>query len=487
MSIFKQISKLAQHSAIYAISNAIQKLSGLILLPIYTNLNYIPSRSEFGDFMIVFTFIAFMYFVYSYGMDSAMLRYFFLGKKDRKIVFSSTFFILLGTSLLSTSLLILFSPAIAGVLLKSADYALYIRLAGFILFFDALGNLPYLILRAEEKSVQFTLFKVLRFMLELGLNIFFVVYLRKGVIGILYTSLTASIINLLVMLPITFRYFTPRIDLSLGKELLGFGLPFLPHGIAYTAIEMVDRFIVPAVLGKDALGLYGASYKFGAILLLLVNAFRNAWQPFFLDIAEQPNARQVYSRVLTYFIVASGMIVLLATYFIHDILTIHYFGKFYLLGKSYWNGISIIPIILLSYCFYGVYVILTPGFYITKKSKFMIIFTGSGALVNVIANLLLLPLLYIYGAALATLLSYITMALTVYWVAQRIYPIPIDWQRIGKMGLLILLFMSIYYVENPVFWIRVALSSILLLLCLFWVLNSRERLAMREQLSRLRG
>ena len=486
MSIFKQISRLAQHSAIYAISNAFQKLSGLILLPIYTNLNYIPSRSEFGDYVMIFTFIAFMYFVYSYGMDSAMLRYFFLGKKDRKIVFSSTFFILFATSLLTTALIVLLSPDIASVLLKSADYAHYVRLAGFILFFDALGNLPYLILRAEEKSIQFTLFKLFRFFLELGLNIFFVVVLHKGVVGILYTSLFASVINLVVMLPIAFRYFTPRIDFSLGKELLGFGLPFLPHGIAYTTIEMVDRFIVPAILGKDALGLYGASYKFGAILLLLVNAFRNAWQPFFLNIANQPNAKDVYSRVLTYFIIASGLIVLLATYFIRDVLTLHYFGKFYLLGERYWDGISIIPIILLSYCFYGVYVILTPGFYITKNSKYMIVFTGSGAAVNVLANILLLPVMYIYGAAAATLLSYATMALTIYFISQRIYPIPIDRARIAQMAVLIIIFMSAYYLWDLSFWLRVGLSGIILSVSLFWILNSRERMALKEQLSRLR-
>ncbi|RMF60483.1 MAG: hypothetical protein D6748_03980 [Calditrichaeota bacterium] len=485
MSIFKQITRLAQHSAIYAISNAFQKLSGLILLPVYTNLNYIPSRSEFGDYVMIFTFIAFMYFVYSYGMDSAMLRYFFLGKRDRKIVFSSTFFILLSTSVLTTLMIVVFSPQLGEVLLKSPTYAPYVRLAGLILFFDALGNLPYLILRAEEKSIQFTLFKLFRFLLELGLNVFFVVVLRKGVMGILYTSLTASIINLLVMLPIAFRYFTLRVDFSLAREMLAFGLPFLPHGIAYTTIEMVDRFIVPAVLGKDALGLYGASYKFGAILLLLVNAFRNAWQPFFLNIAEQANAKEIYSRVLTYFVVASGVIVLLATFFIRDILTFHFFDSFYLLGKEYWSGISIIPIILLSYCFYGIYVILTPGFYITGRSKYMIVFTGSGAAINILVNLILLPVMYIYGAAMATLLSYATMAITIYLISQRIYPIPIEGMRILKMGLLIFGFMGVYYLWDWSFLLRVGFSILSILLSYFWVLNSRERLVLKQQLSRL--
>lgn len=485
--MLRQISKLAQHSAVYAASTAIQKLPGLILLPIYTNIHYIPSRSDFGDYAMIFTFIAFMHYLYTYGMDAALLRYFFLDKKDQKTVFSSTFLILLLTSMVTTLMMILFSPFLANLILKSPAYAAFIRLAGLILFFDALGNLPYLILRAEEKSIQYTLFRGLRFILEMIFNILFVVVLRTGVIGILYTSLAAAIINLLVMLPIILRYLTRRIDVELWKEMLKFGLPFLPNGIAFTTIEMVDRFIVPEILGKDTLGLYAANYKFGAILLMIVIAFRNAWQPFFLKISQQSNAKQVFARVLTYFVMTSGLMVLLATLFIRDILTWHFFGKFYFLGEAYWPGISIIPVILLSYCFFGVYVILTPGFYITKKSNYMILFTGSAALINILTNLILLPKIGIWGAALATLISYITMALTIYLVSNKVYAIPIEWPRLAKMFWLMAIFMVLYYTFDLDFWMRILLMLAALVYAGLGILNDQERRAVIVQLAKLRS
>lgn len=487
MTMLNQITRLARHSAIYSISTALQKLPGFLLLPIYTNFNYIPSESHFADFVIILTFIAFMNFFYTYGMDSAMLRYFFLGKRDRKTVFSSTFFILIVTSLLTTAVVMIFSADIARLLLKSAEFAHYIRLAGMVLFFDALGNLPYLILRAEEKSLQFTLYKGLRFILELAFNVLFVVVLRLGVDGILYTFVAVAIVNLLVMTPIIVRYLTRAFDFALAKELLKFGLPFLPHGIAFTTIELVDRFIVPVFLGKGALGVYGANYKFGAILLLLINAFRNAWQPFFLKIAAEENAKQIYARVLTYFVVGGGLIVLGGTLFIRDLLTFQFWGKFHLLAEeSYWAGIAIIPIILLSYLFYGIYVILTPGFYIQKQSKYMIVFTGSGAAVNVIANIILLPLLNsFWGAAWATLISYFTMAFTIYLISNRIFPLQIEWIRISKMFILILAIMGLYYGFEPDFWPRFLLMLTALLYCLFYVLQNEERRAARSLLVRL--
>ena len=488
MSIIKQISNLAQHSAIYAVSTAIQKLPGFLLLPIYTNFNYIPSRSDFGEYVMIFTFIAFMNFFYTYGMDSAMLRYFFLGEKDRKTVFSSTFYVLLVTSLITTALLLLFSPALAGLILKKSSSANFIQIAGLILIFDALGNLPYLILRAEEKSIQFTVYRGIRFILELLLNILFVVVLRQGVLGILYTSLAAAVINLLIMTPIIARYLVRRVDLPLAKELLMFGLPFLPNGIAFTTIEMVDRFIVPEILGKDVLGVYGANYKFGAILLLLINAFRNAWQPFFLKISKQDNAREIYTRVLTYFWAGAAAVVLLVTLFIRDLLTFPLPGGRTMLGAAYWDGIGIIPIILLSYCFYGIYVILTPGFYIRKQSKYMIVFTGSGALVNIIANLILLPWMNsFWGAAWATLISYVTMAATIYLVSNRIYPLQIDWGRLGRVTVLLLGVLGIYYFLAPPLWGRLLLAGGVIAYNYFWVLTDGERKAMKRGLGKLRG
>ncbi len=493
MSILRQISNLARHSAIYAISTTLQRLSGFLLLPIYTSFDYIPTQSAFGDYIIVFTFIAFMNFFYLYGMDSAMLRYFFLGKKNRKVVFSSTFNTLLVSSVITTALLIFFSPEVASGLLKSADYSPLIQIAGLILLFDTLGNLPYLILRAEEKSIHFMLFKGLRFTLEMVFNVVYVVFFRLEVYGIFYSSLTASVINFLVMTPIIFRYLTRTIDFTLWKEMLKFGLPLLPNGIAFMTVELIDRLIVPKILGKEALAVYGANYRFGAILMLLILAFRNAWQPFFLKIADQENARKIYARVLTYFVIGAGMITLFCTLFIEDILTFKYWlpfaGDFYILNnQSYWQGISIIPIILSAYCFYGIYVILTPGFYIEKESKYMIIFTGSAAVVNVAANLILLPLLNsFWGAAWATLLSYLTMAITIYVVANRIYPIPIEWGRIAKIFLLASTLMVLQYSFEIHFALRLILMLFSVIFCLFWIIRPGERQAAKAQFARLRG
>lgn len=485
MSIFKQISRLAQHSAIYAVSTAVQKLSGFLLLPVFTNPAYIASTQNFGDYVLITTFIGFMYFFYTYGMDSALLRYFFLGDSDRKTVVSTTVVVLLVTSLTTTILILMFSEQLSLWIMKSPGYVSYMKIAAFILLFDALGNLGYLILRAEERSILFSIFRIARFLLEMGFNIYFVVFQKAGVMGILYTFLIASFLNLLAMLPILWPYLGLRFKPQLAKQMLSFGLPLLPHGLAYATIEMIDRFLLPELLDKDALGVYGANYKFGILLLFLVNAFKTAWQPFFLKIAKQNNAREIYSRVLTYFVIGAGLIVLFGSLFLENLLRIRWFGEFYFLNPPFWGGISIIPIILVSYIFYGIYVILTPGFYITKKSNYMILFTGSGALVNIVSNLYLLPRMGFEGAAWATLISYLAMALSIYVISNRIYPIHIEWRRIAiTLFSLITLMVTVHY-ASPSLFVKILIAAASVILSYRFLLTLDEKQPVLQALRRL--
>jgi O-antigen/teichoic acid export membrane protein len=469
------IGRLFRHTAIYSISTSVQRLQGLIMTPIYTSTIYIPQLSEYSNYGLVYTFIAFMNFVYLYGMDSSFMRYFFMGEKNRKTVFSTTFSILLISNLITTSLIILFADQIAGHLLFSSQLSDLIRLAGIILFLDTLGNLPFLILRVEEKPVRFTVFRMIRFTLELLLNILFVVILRKGVFGILYANILASFINFLIMIPIALRYLSPAFDGSLLKEMVRFGLPFLPNGIAFMTIEMVDRFLVTKYLGKDVLAFYHANYKFAAVLLLIIVGFRNAWQPFFLKIARKSDAPATYSQVLNYYILTGAIIAVFITFFMRDFLTHKYFDTFYLLGIKYWPGIDIIPWIVLSYFFYGIYTVFTPAFYITKKSQYMVLFTGSGAFINILLNIILLPQIGIWGAVVATVAAYFVLMLSIYIIAQKLYPIPLQYSRIVISIFFIGLAYIIYYFTDFSIIIRVLLYLIFVFLLWKFSLSSKER------------
>jgi O-antigen/teichoic acid export membrane protein len=218
-----------------------------------------------------------------------------------------------------------------------------------------------------------------------------------------------------------------------------------------------DKFLMRLLLDKDTLGIYSANYKFGTILLMLVIAFRTAWQPFFLKIADRDEAKSVYARVLTYFTLVGVVIIVLVTFFIEYLVQIPLPGSITILGQNYWSGISVIPVILTSYLFFGMYVNFTVGVYIKKKTRLMFVFTGLAAIVNIVSNLYLMPAYGIMGAAIATLLSYLVMALSIFIANQAIYPIIYEYKRIFLLVGYLVIMLIIYYFWTPGLSMRIIL------------------------------
>jgi O-antigen/teichoic acid export membrane protein len=452
------------------------------MLPVYTDISYLASRSDYADYSLVYTFIAFMNVFYLYGLDAAFLRYFFLGKQKKEDIYFSAIQILTISSLITSILLFIFSEVIAQLVFNESGFEFFIKMAAGILFFDTLCSLPYLILRAEEKSIHFTIIRTGRFFIELGLNLFFVVFLKWGVKGILYANLLATIINFLVLIPFQYPYLKGKFTVNAIKDLLKFGLPMLPNSFAYLVVEISDRYLMPRLIDKDTLGSYSSNYRFGTLMLLLVLAFRTAWQPFFLKIANQQDSKQIYARVMTYFILFAAFVVLGGSLLVEYVVQIPIGQGKTLMGKLYWNGLQIIPLILFSYMLYGIYVNLTIGVYIKKKSQLMIIFTGLAALVNIGSNFYLMPRFGMMGAAVATVLAYLVMVFSIFIANKKIYPVHYEYLRIMFIIIYLILGLFIFYYFSPNIFIRIILILLFPILFLKSKFFSREEKADFKQL-----
>jgi O-antigen/teichoic acid export membrane protein len=487
MTILNQIKNLTKHSAIYTVATFIQRLQGLILLPILTDPSYLATKSEFGDYALIYTFIAFMNVLFLYGMDAAFLRYYFLGEHSRQTIYRSTIQVLSTTGLFLSALIYLLAEPIGSLIFTEPGYAFFVRIAAAILFFDTLCNMPYLVLRAEERSTTYTIIRIGRFILELILNLFFIMYLKLGVKGILYANLTAAIINLIVLFPLQVSYLQGKYSWMAVKRLLRFGLPMVPNGLAFLIVEISDRYLMPRLINKEVLGEYTANHKLGTILLLLVIAFRTAWQPFFLKVSKTQDAKQIYSRVMTYYLFIATFVVIAVTMTIEYIVRIPIAPGMTLLGESYWSGVKIIPIILFSYLMFGVYVNLTVGIYIEKKSELMIIFTGLAAIVNVSSNFYLMPVYGMMGAAFAALLAYFVMMVTIFIANHKLYPISYEYGRIfWIICYLIFALVLYYYLDLNILMRCLVIIGFPVLLALLGFFKEDEKVYIRDIIRRFR-
>ena len=422
------LKKLTQHTAVYGIGHILTRSIGFLLLPIHTN--YILPDA-FGVASLLFSSLALMNVIFSYGMDTAFLRYFVLSdsREEKKEVFSTAFSMIVITGGLFTACLLLFPEAFSQWIFRSQEYATLIRLAAGILYADALVLLPFLVLRGEEKPLAFASLKFVNVILNFGLNILFIIVLKKGIFGIFLSNLLASLATLATLLPILMRWYRFQFSSVLLKQLLQFGLPYVPSGLAVIIMDQIGRFFLDRMEGQAATGIFSASYKLGMIMALLVAAFRFAWHPFFLSTSKQADAEKIFARVLTYFLAVTGTIFLLVSLFLDQIIRFKIFG-IQLYGEAFASGKGIVAIILLAYIAYGAYVNFIVGIYLKKKTQALPWITGLGALVSVLVNAFGIPVWGMTAAAWATFLAYFSMAVCLYLVSRNLYPVPYEWNRI---------------------------------------------------------
>lgn len=433
-----KIKKLMKETAIYGISTILGRFINFLLVPLYTN---IFPPEEFGVVANLYAYIGMFSIIYLFGMDSAYLKFASSDEfPDKEKTFSTGFIALLSSSLLISVALAFCAPFIAPAIGIKPELSHLIEYAALIPFLDTLSTLPFISLRLQDKAKEFVKLKTLNIFINIIFNFVLILGLKMGIEAVFISNLIASSIIYAVIFPQIKRQFKFEFDPGVFKRLVRFGLPYLPGGLASMMIQVVDRPIVEKLAGMKALGIYQANYRLGIVMLLFASTFQSAWQPFFLQHQNDSDARSLFARIFTLFSAVGISVILFFSLFINEIATFSISGKS-VIGRAYWEGLYIVPVVLLGYFFYGVSVNFSAAFFIKEKSLPVPVITGFACAVNIGANIVLIPVMGIMGAALATLASYLFIALGYYYYLNKMYPLPYEWKKLLLMtGLAAILF-----------------------------------------------
>ena len=247
--------------------------------------------------------------------------------------------------------------------------------------------------------------------------------------------------------------------------MVQFGWPFIPAGLAHVINETLDRFFLKNLSGEQIyaiygtewsadhiVGVYNACYKLAVFMLLLVQMYRMAWQPFFMRHSDDPDAPNLFGLAFKCFNIAAALVFLTVGLFVESIVAIPIpLLNTTLIDEAYWSGLSIVPWLLLAYWFQGWYINFSVGVFIQEKTKRLAQITGIGAIITIIVNVALIPVLGMKGAAIATVLSYGTMAVILYQVAQKAMQIPFG--LIRAFGTMIVASSAVWGAQSLQMWI----------------------------------
>jgi O-antigen/teichoic acid export membrane protein len=446
-----RLRKLASDTAVYGLSTILGRVLNFLLVPFYT---HVFATDEYGVVGLVYGAFVFLNILFTYGLESAYLKY-AAGDEGRarvSTVFSTATWSLLITSVVLGGLFLLLPDVLALVSgVTGADgttAALSPRIVGLavaILVLDTLAVVPFAELRLEGRPWYFALVRVAGILVNIGLNVWLIVGLGRGVEAVFEANVAASALTLVLLVPLYVRHLRPRFEGSLWRDLVAFGLPFVPGGLGYALTERASLFgleglpaRVPGATGTDQVGLFNATWKLGVFMMLVVQMFRFAWQPFFLQHAKDADAKPLFARVFT--LLAAGLwgLFLVISFFAREIATFPIPGGRTLIGPSFLPGLVVVPLALAAYLFQGWYYVFSAGLYIEKQTKYFAHATFVGSLLAVGATFALVPTYGIVGAGWANVAGYAAMAAVLYRYAQRAYPVPFDWRRVGGASLLAL-------------------------------------------------
>lgn len=432
----QQLRQLSGDTAIYGISTIVQRFLSFLLTPFYT---HVLTPGELGIQATIYVMISFVLIIANAGMESAYFRFVSSAESEdeRRRVYWSAF----GVNIVAASgiaLVMALLPGgangLAALGLDSNRYDL-IRMAAAIVLLDSSAAIAFAALRMERRARTFGGIKVATIIVNVGLNIWFVAVLHMGIQGVFLAGILQSLFQLLVLLPYIVRHLPIRFSRDTAGSLLRFGLPTIASGLALIALQGIDRPIMRALAGEATVGLYQAGYRMGIVMMIFVSMFEFAWRPFFLQQAGEPNARALFSRIFTYYNLVAAAIFLVGSFFTIVITTVPvpFTGGRSIIAPNFWEGLSVVPIVLAAYLVSGWYTNFIVGIYIEKKTHALPWITGLGALVEALLCFILIPTIGYVGGAWGTLAAYLVMSLVLLSYVQRFYRVDYEWRRVAKI------------------------------------------------------
>ena len=471
------LKSLVKDTAIYGLSSIVGRFLNYLLVPLYTNVIAAESGG-YGVISNIYGYVALVLVILIFGMETTFFRFVNKDPEKEDTVYTTVLMMVGSVSLLFLVAVFGFLPQISSYLGYSS-HPEYIGIMAVVVALDAVQAIPFSYLRHKNRPIKFASLKLLFIVMNIGLNIlYFIVFpsLYKeypDTVGLIYKPGVGIGyvfgINLVCTAAITVFFQQElfgvkwKFDSSLAKKMFSYSWPLLLLGIAGILNQTFDKMIFPIVFGDTAegniqLGIYGACVKIAMIMAMITQAFRFAYEPFVFSKSKDKDSKEHYALAMKYFIIFTLLAFLCVMGFM-DILK-------YIIGKDYWDGLRVVPIVMAAEIMMGIYFNLSFWYKLIDKTIWGAWFSGIGCAVLIAINVIFIPKYGYMACAWAGFAGYGTSMLLSYFVGQKKNPIDYPLKSIGSYILLAAFFYGTMelFTQNLDLWLRIATNALLLVL-----------------------
>ncbi len=446
----RSLKNLVSDTVIYGMSSIVGRFLNYLLVPLYTY-KIAAESGGYGIVTNVYALTALMLVMLTFGMETTFF-YFANKYKDRSDTVFSTALISVGcVAALFCVLLFCFIAPVAKWL-NFADHPEYLQIMGVVVALDAFQAILFALLRFQGRAWKFALLKLLFIVCNIAMNLF--VFLLAPILAESHPALISwydpsyqvgyiFIVNLICTAGITL-FFIPElrklrcgVDFAMLGEMLKYTWPLLLFGIAGILNQVADkicfRFIIPGAEGEVQLGIYGACSKIAMIMAMITQAFRYAYEPFVFGGGGGRDNRQSQALVMKYFVMFA-LLAFLAVMAYLDVLKI-------LVGRGYWQGLKVVPIVMVAEIFMSVYFNLSFWYKLKEETWWGAIFSAIGCAVLLAVNFIFIPRYGYMACAWGGVAGYGTCMVLSYLVGRKRSPVP---YRLGPLCGYFVLALALY-------------------------------------------
>lgn len=476
-SVYK---KFAGQTFIYGVSTIIARFLYFVLTPYYTRLF---KDGIYGIFTNLYANASIINAILAFGMETSFFRYINKHEDKKSEILNNAFWFIFSISTLFLVLGLLFNSQITQFTFNDIkdfeNRKLYISFIIWITYFDALSIIPFAKLRADGRPMLYGAIKLINILVCVGLNLGLLWFIPKAVelhwitqpswykgawLGyVLIANLIASGLTFVLLAP-QLRKISFNIDVPILKSMLGYSFPILVANLSFIINENIDKImmtkLLPSNISEVQLGIYGACAKIAVLLNIFIQAYRLGAEPFFFNHAKNENATKTYAQLMNFFVIAVTII------FVGIIANIHIIKHF--IGSSYWQGLIVIPLLLMGYVSLGIYMNLSVWYRLTDKTRYGVYISAIGAVITIVLNWIFIPKFSYMAAAGVSCIAYTVMMLVSYLWGQKHYPIPYQVGKcLGLVGLSILFSALSFWVFHKNIFIGNALFITFVMIALY--------------------
>jgi len=441
----KDFKSLTKDTLIYGIGNASDRIIRFVLLPLYSA--YLPIAS-YGIRSLTVPLYEILKIIILLSIEQAVIADYYKAKtpEERRTVISTGFTFSLITSLLIGGLTYIFAAPLAVIM--GFDFPDAVPLLRLFAIFTALAPPGFVFLsflRCEKRSVQYTIFTVVKALVKVGLMIIVLVALKRDLIGLYQVDVAMAIVFFIPVVVLIYIY-TRGVKFSFAslRSMFRYSLPLVPNMAFFWVRTMLDRWLIKLILGAAAVGVFGFAGNIANVVsFLLVGSINLAWIPYAFSIKDKPDFPKINARVLTYALFIGGWALVVLGGGARELLQV--IAK----KPEYWEAASLIPILLFAKILAGAFNIIGTPCQVKRKTVYFTITSIVGAAIVVSMNLFLLDKMGLYASALAWVVSYAVMFVLMLFFNRKLIKVPYETRRLVLISILAPVITAGLFFWNP--------------------------------------